>query len=104
MSTIDSRFAKSVGISTDTTRTPIVPDSHVGWVPALVWPAVWTAVVAGSLLGSQGTVLFWAGVIGVLAMFARQGVKMVSRNVRRANLVIDNAPFARTAESYSRSE
>lgn len=94
MSTIDSRFAKSVGISTDTTRTPIVPDSHVGW----------TAVVAGSLLGSQGTVLFWAGVIGVLAMFARQGVKMVSRNVRRANLVIDNAPFARTAESYSRSE
>ncbi|ROQ38227.1 hypothetical protein EDF46_1853 [Frondihabitans sp. PhB188] len=102
MSTFDSRIANNVHLSTDTNRTPGVAANHVGWVAALVWPAVWTAVVAGSLLGSEGTLLFWAGVVGVLAMFARQAVKVARRNVRRANFIIDNAPFERVAQPYER--
>lgn len=95
MTVFDSRMGGSVRAMSDTARTPIDSSGRVGWVAALVWPAVWTAVVAGSLLGESGRVLFWAGVAGVLLMFVRQGARMLARNVRAANSIIDAAPGSR---------
>jgi 4-hydroxybenzoate polyprenyltransferase len=88
----DSRATSSVRLLADTRRTPMASSNQVGWLSALVWPLVGTALVAGSLLGTHGRVLFWAGVVGCLLMFARQAVKVVARKVRDANLVIDGAP------------
>lgn len=95
MTVFDSRISSSARLVADAARTPNSSVNRVGWVAALVWPAVWTAVVAGSLLGSEGRLLFWAGVVGVLGMFLRQGVKLMARNVRVAGSVIDNAPGSR---------
>ncbi|WP_147430112.1 hypothetical protein [Frondihabitans australicus] len=95
MTTIDSRLAAQVRTSVDAYRTPTASANHVGWVAALVWPAVWTAVVAGSLLGAEGRILLWIGIAGVAAMLVRQGMKLLARNVRAANSIIDNAPGSR---------
>lgn len=94
MTVFDSRVSASVRISGEQYRTPGSSASQVGWVAALVWPAVWTAVVAGSLLGDSGRLLLWFGIAGVAAMLIRQGAKVVGRRVRHANLVIDGAPGA----------
>lgn len=92
MTVFDNRLAGGVSLLDEQQRTPGVSQSQVGWVSALVWPAVWTAVVAGALLGPDGRVLLWAGVAGVVAMLVRQASKVVGRRVRQANLIIDNAP------------
>jgi 4-hydroxybenzoate polyprenyltransferase len=91
----DSRVLNDVRIVADTGRTPIVSSNQVGWLCALVWPMVGTAIVAGLLLGDHGPVLFWAGVVGGVLMLARQAVKVVGRKVRDANMIIDNAPLGR---------
>lgn len=96
MTVFDSRVTRRVRRPGDNRRTPQNNNGDsrpVGWVAALVWPAVWTAVIAGALLGAEGRLIFWAGVVGVLAMFARQAVKVAARNVRGANLIIDSAPY-----------
>ncbi|MCU1529061.1 MAG: hypothetical protein JWP75_2824 [Frondihabitans sp.] len=92
MTVLDNRTIDSIRLKADTGRTPMASGNQVGWVSAFVWPAVGTALVAGSLLGAHGLMLFWAGVIGSLAMFVRQVIKLAARKVRDANLVIDNAP------------
>lgn len=92
MTVFESRLSATVRLSSDQYRTPGASTGQVGWVAALVWPAVWTAVVAGALLGDSGRLLLWAGVAGVVAMLVRQGVKVVSRRLREANLIIDGAP------------
>lgn len=96
MTVFDSRVTPAVRLSRDERRTPMGRDTDaqpVGWVAALVWPLVWTSVVAGALLGTEGRILFWVGVVGVLAMFARQAVKVAARNVREAGFIVDNAPY-----------
>jgi hypothetical protein len=95
MTVFDSRMIGTVRHMGEQQRTPGASTNQVGWVAALVWPAVWTAVVAGALLGTDGRLLLWAGVAGVVAMLVRQASKVVSRRVRQANLIIDNAPGAR---------
>lgn len=98
MTVFDSRVTPAVRITRDERRTPNNRNTDaqpVGWVAALVWPLVWTSVMAGALLGTEGRILFWAGVVGVLAMFARQAVKVASRTVREANFIVDNAPYSR---------
>lgn len=111
MTVFDSRLTRSVRRPADHNRSQqtrpardradealpalYAPTGQVGWVAALVWPAVSTAVVAGALLGSEGHLLLGAGIVGATGMFVRQGVKVVRRSVRTANLVIDNAPTGR---------
>jgi hypothetical protein len=95
MTVFDSRLSGTVRVLGDQQRTLGASTSQVGWVAALVWPAVWTAVVAGALLGTEGRILLWFGIAGVVAMLVRQASKFVSRRVRHANLIIDNAPGAR---------
>lgn len=97
MSVFDSQITTGVGTSADAARTPNGSEHQVGWVAALVWPAVWTAVVAGALIGTEGRLLFWAGVAGVLGMFLRQAVKIAGRNIREAGRIIDAAPGGRLA-------
>jgi hypothetical protein len=93
MTVFDSRMSMSVRLLGEQARTPGASTGQVGWVAALVWPTVSTAVVAGALLGHSGVLLLWLGIAGVLAMIARQVVKVVSSSVRQAGLIIDNAPF-----------
>lgn len=88
----DSRGVNQVRLLADSKRTPSGLTNQVGWLCALVWPIVGTAVVAGALLGSSGRLLLVAGALGSLAMLARQGARILARKVREANLVIDNAP------------
>ena len=90
MTVFETRMASTVRSDVDTSRTPS-SGSEIGWMTAVAWPAVWIGVVAGALLGTAGTLLFWAGVVGVLAMFARQVFRVAGRGVRRANSVVDGA-------------
>jgi hypothetical protein len=97
MTTLDNRLGAAVRSSADTFRTPTTSANHVGWVAALVWPTVWTAVVAGALLGhTEGNLLLWGGIAGVVAMVIRQAMKLIARNVRAASSIIDNAPGSRS--------
>jgi len=93
MTVFDSRMSMSVRVLGDQSRNAGASTGQVGWVAALVWPAVSTAVVAGALLGHSGVLLLWLGIAGVVAMLVRQVVKVVSSSVRQAGLIIDNAPF-----------
>jgi hypothetical protein len=72
--------------------TPGASTGQVGWIAAFVWPTVWTAVVAGALLGADGVILLWIGIAGVVAMAGYQGFKLRSRRVRRADLLLDTTP------------
>jgi hypothetical protein len=90
MTVFESKMASSVRLNADTARTPLT-GSQIGWTTAVAWPLVWIAVVAGALLGNSGHLLFWAGVVGVLAMFVRQAVRATHRSVSHANSVVDNA-------------
>jgi hypothetical protein len=92
MTVFDSRITTGAGRNRPRPERDQASRAQVGWVAALVWPLVWSLVLAGALLGAQGTLLFWLGVAGVLAMFARQGLRAVAARVRHANDVIDNAP------------
>ncbi len=92
MTVFDSRITTGAGRNRPRPDRDAATRPQVGWVAAFVWPLVWSLVLAGALLGSEGTLLFWLGVAGVLGMFARQGLRAVAVKVRHANAVIDNAP------------
>lgn len=92
MTVFETRMSEHPSLGAPRGASTRAAHRQVGWVAALGWPAVWTAVLAGALLGPTGLVLLCIGLLGVVVLAFHQTTRLRVRPTSTADPVVESSP------------